>query len=261
MAASKAKPAPVDATRLETPAGGGAFALDRLTVGIFLTDQPEHRFALGTDRPSAQPLMANQGFVLPAGAQGLCLYDNDHSFLAVGLEDRLLREVGLEGADTIAPQIGTLDPLLLQMSLNASAVGDAPNALYRETMQRALAAHIAQTVQTLAPDVQALDDARLRRAVAYIHDHLGEDVSLEVLSGEAAMSAYHFARAFKAALGQSPLQYVIAERMRVAGALLTSTQLPIGDVALRVGYEDTSRFGKHFKRAMGVTPAVYRAGR
>ncbi|MEM6382235.1 MAG: AraC family transcriptional regulator [Pseudomonadota bacterium] len=260
MAGQKSKSPPVAANRLETPAGGGAFALDRLTVGIFLTDQPEHRFALGSDRPTAQPLSANQGFVLPAGAEGLCLYENDHSFLAVGLEDQLLREVGLEGADAVAPQIGTLDPLLLQMSLQAPALGEAPNALYRETMQRALAAHVAQIVQTVSAEVQALDDARLRRAVAYIHDHLADDVSLETLAGEAAVSAFHFARAFKKALGQSPLQYVIGERMRVAGVLLNTTQLPVSEIALRVGYDDTSRFGKHFKRAMGVTAGAWRNG-
>ena len=73
------------------------------------------------------------------------------------------------------------------------------------------------------------------------------------------MSAYHFARAFKAALGASPLQYVIGERMRVAGVLLKTTGLPVAEIALRVGYDDTSRFGKHFKRAFGATPAQHRA--
>lgn len=250
---------PVRAQSFDTPAGGGAFTLPRLSIGIFLTHQPGHEIAVGSDRLTRTPLAKDEGFILPAGASGLCHYDQDHTYLSVELDHALLREVGLEKPEAIVPQFGAFDPLTLQLARSAMDVSDAPSALYRETMHRALAAHLAQTVQAVPEQVAALDDARMRRAVAYIHDHLADDVSLEVLAGEAAMSAFHFARAFKAALGLSPLQYVIGERMRVAGVLLKTTALPVAEVALRVGYEDTSRFGKHFKRAFGSTPAQHRA--
>lgn len=251
---------PVRAQRVETPGGGGAFDLPKLSIGVFLTDQPGHEIAVGSDRPAHTPLKKDEGFILPAGASGLCHYDNEHTYLSVELDEALLREVGLDSPGAIAPQFGAFDPLTLQLARSTLDVADAPSALYRETMHRALAAHLAQTVQALPEDAAALDDARLRRAVTYIHDHLAEDISLEVLAGEAAMSAFHFARAFKAALGATPLQYVIGERMRVAGVLLKTTGLPVAEIALRVGYEDTSRFGKHFKRAFGATPAQHRAG-
>ena len=48
--------------------------------------------------------------------------------------------------------------------------------------------------------------------------------------------------------------------MRLAGVLLKTTRLPVAEVALRVGYDDPSRFGRHFKRAFSATPAQYRAG-
>ena len=180
--------------------------------------------------------------------------------MAVEIDDDLLREVGLDTPGSIAPHFGAFDPLTLHLAQSARDVANAPSALYRETMYRALAAHLAQHVQPAAPQVAALDDARLRRAVSYVHDHLAEDISLEILAGKAAMSPFHFARAFKAALGASPLQYVIAERMKLAGVLLKTTALPVAEIALRVGYDDTSRFGKHFKRAFGATPAQHRSG-
>lgn len=261
MSLSKTKDTgpPVRAQRLETPAGGGVFDLPKLSIGVFLTDQPAHQISVGSDRTTHTPLTKDEGFILPAGASGLCAYDEAHSFLSVELDESLLREVGLDRPSAVAPQFGAFDPLTLQLARTALDVADAPSALYRETMHRALAAHLAQSVQVSHPDVAALDDARLRRAVTYIHDHLAEDISLDVLASEAAMSAYHFARAFKSALGASPLQYVIGERMRVASVLLKTTTLPVAEIALRVGYEDTSRFGKHFKRAFGATPAQYRA--
>lgn len=249
---------PVLAKRVETSAGGGAFDLPKLSIGVFLTDQPAHEISVGSDRPAHTPLKQDEGFILPAGASGFCFYDETHSFLSVEMDESLLREVGLDSPGAIAPRFGAFDPLTLQLAKTALDVTATPSALYRETMHRALAAHLAQSVQSAHADVAALDDARMRRAVAYIHDHLAEDISLEVLAGEAAISAFHFARAFKAVLGASPLQYVIGERMRVAGVLLKTTGLPVAEIALRVGYEDTSRFGKHFKRNFGATPAQHR---
>jgi AraC family transcriptional regulator len=82
---------------------------------------------------------------------------------------------------------------------------------------------------------------------------------LEDLANAAGLSAFHFARAFRAATGQSPLQYVIALRMTRAQVLLRSSQLPVAEIAYRVGYEDVSRFGQHFKRHTGATPGAFRA--
>jgi AraC family transcriptional regulator len=48
--------------------------------------------------------------------------------------------------------------------------------------------------------------------------------------------------------------------MEQARVLLRTTRLPVTEVAFRVGYGDTSRFGQHFKREVGTTPAAFRAG-
>jgi AraC family transcriptional regulator len=105
-----------------------------------------------------------------------------------------------------------------------------------------------------------IDDARLRRAVDWIHDHLADDLSLEGMAGVAAMSPAHFARAFKAAMGASPLQYVIGARQEMAQVLLRTTGLSVAEIAFRVGYNDVSRFGQHFRRRAGTTPKAFRDG-
>lgn len=103
-----------------------------------------------------------------------------------------------------------------------------------------------------------IDDKRLQRAIAYIHDNLEAELSLDAMASEAAMSRYHFIRAFGRVTGKSPLQYVIGERMELAKVLLRTTRAPIAEVALRVGYEDVSRFGRHFRRSTGLTPGAFR---
>ena len=248
----------VKANRITTDPGGGDFSLPNLTIGVFLTDQPGHRIAVGRDATALAPLLAQQGWVMPAGAEGVCFYDAPHEFLTVELDGALMTELGVDPG-TVAPVVGGLDPLLLHLALNTEAAAEGAT-LYRETMARATAAHLAATVAPMPPEVAAIDDRRLRRAVAHIRDNLGGDLSLEALAAEAGMTGDRFARAFKSATGDTPLQYVIGARIEAAAVLLTTTDLPVAEIAYRVGYADPARFGQQFRRRMGATPAAYRAG-
>lgn len=239
------------------PAGGGAFRLEHATIGVFLGDQPEHRLALGADRAERIPLSAQQGWIMPAGAEGMCEFDRPLDFLTVSVSGQTLRDLGLHDPGSIAPVAGAIDPLLLTMALQAERFGRG-GTLYRETMEQAMAAQLVQTVAPPSPETVGIADTRLARVVDYIQAHLADDLSIDALAGLAAMNATHFAKSFKAAVGQAPLQYVIAERLIRAGVLLKTTTLPVAEVAHRVGYGDLSRFGQHFKRRYGVPPATYR---
>jgi len=239
------------------PAGGGAFHLETTTIGVFLNDQPRHRLALGQDRAQVLPLSAQQGWIMPSGAEGICEFDRPLDFLTVSIDDEMLSDLGLRDPASLKPLVGAMDPVLLAMALQAEQFGEG-GTLYRETMARAMAAHLLQTAAPAQPNVAALEDQRLRRVADYITAHLETDLSVRGMAALAGMSDAHFTRAFKAATGQSPLQYVIAERMALAGVLLRSTQLPVSEIAHRAGYGDLSRFGRHFKRHFGHTPARYR---
>ncbi len=247
----------VKANRAQLPAGGGAFQLEQLTIGVFLNDQPTHQLSLGSDKRVMHPLRAQEGWILPQGAEGLCRFDQPLDVVMVGIDGRVLSEVGLHDPSAVAPLVGAFDPLLLQMALSAESL-ESGTTLYRETMQRALAAHVAQVLEPVPDALHDIDDQRLARAVAFIHDNLSTDLSLETMADQAAMSAFHFSRAFKSQTGTSPLQFVISARMDAAKVLLKTTKLPVSQIAHRVGYEDVSRFGRHFKARVGVTPKVYR---
>ena len=101
------------------PAGGGAFRLEQTTIGVFLADQPEHRLALGSDRAEQVPLTAQQGWIMPAGAEGICEFDRPLDFLTVSVSDDVLGDLGLRDTTSLAPTVGEIDPLLLAMALQA----------------------------------------------------------------------------------------------------------------------------------------------
>jgi AraC family transcriptional regulator len=245
--------------RLHTPPGGGRFAISRLALGLFLVDQERHRIAIGSDKRLHVPLKAGEGWILPAGATGICEYDEALSFLRLEVPENLLADVGFEHHSDFRPVVGAFDPLLAQLAHQAVSIAGHASALYCETMQLALATHLAQILAPAQPRLVGIDDRRLHRALDYIHANLTANLSLEDMAAEAAMSRFHFVRAFTRALGRSPLQYVIHERMELAKLFLKTTRLPISSVAARVGYEDVSRFGQHFRRQTGTTPAAFRA--
>lgn len=249
--------AQVNTNKQLLPAGGGNYALTDLTLGIFLTDQPNHRTAAGNDGSKLLPLLKHQGWILPAGSEGRCEHDQDLELLTVSIDGKLLREVGMSAEPGFENKFGDFDPILLNLCLGAESFVRG-GTIYRETMHRALAVQIASTINPLPDWLVDIDDKRLRRVIDYIHDSLHEDLTLACMSDLAAMSATRFSRAFKSATGSSPLQYVIGARLDKAATCLRTTELTVAEIAWKVGYRDLSRFGQHFKRRFKVTPARFR---
>lgn len=242
------------------PAGGGAFALPRLSLGIFHVAQPTHQLAVGSDKLSHIPLHSGQGWIQPAGSEGLCVFDDAGLGSIVEFDTSTMTDFGIAVDDPGLLFVGTLDPLLVHL---AQAVVEATTAprLYRDTMEQAIAAQMASCLRGGRVEIgKPVGDARLSRTIAFIEDNLDKDIALADLASLAAMSPFHFSRSFKAATGKSPLQFVIAARLDRARLLLRTTRLPVAEVAYRVGYEDVSRFGQHFRRAVGASPGVYRLG-
>jgi AraC family transcriptional regulator len=90
-------------------------------------------------------------------------------------------------------------------------------------------------------------------------ENLEANLTLEQMASIVHISPYQFARQFKTTTGLPPHQYVITRRVERAQQLLRGKgELGLGDVALRVGFSDQSKFCFHFKRIVGVTPRQFR---
>lgn len=98
---------------------------------------------------------------------------------------------------------------------------------------------------------------RLAHVVAYIKSNIREQLTLEDLASKACMSKAHFVRTFKQELGQTPMEYVLNERLRLARNLLQMGGLQIQEVAMMSGFNNISYFIRAFKKEFGRTPKSY----
>jgi AraC family transcriptional regulator len=92
----------------------------------------------------------------------------------------------------------------------------------------------------------------------YIEANLEGDLAIDRMASIACLSKYHFARAFKQAVGQSPHRYVSAKRLERAKALLIHDDRSLADIALALSFSCQANFTRAFTQATGQTPSRFR---
>ena len=92
----------------------------------------------------------------------------------------------------------------------------------------------------------------------WLEHHYMQDVSLDQAAEAMGMSSFYFSRFFRTSYNQTFLEYLTAYRIDRAVELLQQTDIPVREIAVRVGYTDANYFTKVFKRHLGVTPTEYR---
>jgi AraC family transcriptional regulator, transcriptional activator FtrA len=113
--------------------------------------------------------------------------------------------------------------------------------------------------QYIEAPVPALDSTNLfADTLAWLQEHLDQPVTVNDLAARAAMSPRTFARRFLAAVGTTPYQWLVRERIRLAQRLLETSDLPVEIVAERSGFGSADNFRKHFARGLRTSPQVYR---
>lgn len=86
-----------------------------------------------------------------------------------------------------------------------------------------------------------------------------EPLDIDALATIACSSPAHFIRTFAATFGETPHRYLQRRRVERAMALLRTTELPVQDVCVAVGWSSLATFTRTFREIVGVTPARFRA--
>jgi transcriptional regulator GlxA family with amidase domain len=99
------------------------------------------------------------------------------------------------------------------------------------------------------------------RVLDYIDRNLARPLTVARLGRVVGLSEFHFIRAFRAATGQTPHQYLRARRIARAQELLVTTPLPVTEVCTAVGFSSLGSFSSVFRRLTGESPSAYRVNR
>ncbi len=205
-------------------------------------------------------------FLTPAG---VCARWNKESpsrhlslyFHADALADSGIGEEGLSLDDdpllnVCMPGIRTLtDELLGELQAGPLWSAEAADSLGRLLLIK-VARHRARHRATRNP----LTPPLLQRLVDHVQANLSERILVSDLAAAVGLSPNRFAHAYTICAGHSPHQFVMAQRLRRAQALLQNDRAPLADVAAACGFASQQHLTQVMRKRLGVTPARYRHG-
>jgi len=210
-------------------------------------------------------------FMLPGGLDfGVRLeghLESLHLYLRQQVVEEVANDFGLPHAGRVelVPKLGVRDPMIEQLALNVREVllnKDPAAHMYVDYVARLLAAHLlrkhsASGSSDVISPLGGLSRAQVERAIDYMEARLSETLTLEEVARAAGLSASHFARRFKSAMGIPPHQYLMHMRVERAKRMLQQRE-PIVEIALACGFSHQEHLTRVFRRLAGVTPASFR---
>ncbi len=222
--------------------------------GVALVEGKER--ALGPEVVVNMPAGSVHGFRFDPGTEGWVLT------LPSELLDQILRPAEGLWAELKHPRVAQ----------GAGALAGAMQDIFAEYQGRRFAR--AQMLRMLAGQVLALVARHLsgqaragqgaahplfRRLEALIEARFTERLPVAEVARALAVSPQHLSRITREATGQPVSALIAARSHREARRLLTYTNLPVQQVAFRLGYADPAHFSRVFTREAGVSPRAFRA--
>lgn len=207
--------------------------------------------------------------IVPATVEHQTNWSEESPFLLLFLEPDFLTQVAHESITTeriqLIPQYAMGDPFIDQIgrSLIAELESNAwGGRLFADSLTIALAIHLIRHYsdwqQPLREDTGGLPQRKLQQAIAYMNEHLAENLTIAAIADELEMSQYYFSRLFKQSMGVSPYQYVTQLRIEQTKYLLRTTSLSISAIAQQVGFSNQNQLAIQFRKFTGTTPSNYR---
>lgn len=98
----------------------------------------------------------------------------------------------------------------------------------------------------------------VRRAEAYIRDHLADPIGVDDVARVAGLSVSRFHERFRGELGLTPADYIQRSRCARARELLRSSGTSVTDIAFASGFSSSQYFARTFRKYTGCTPTEYR---
>lgn len=105
---------------------------------------------------------------------------------------------------------------------------------------------------------RANDNVHIEKAIAIMQARIERRLDLGELCGLLGVSHEHFIRLFTNYMGIPPMRYYARLKIEAARAMLSSTNLHVGEIADKLGFDSQFSFSRAFRHATDVSPTDYR---
>lgn len=95
-------------------------------------------------------------------------------------------------------------------------------------------------------------------SLQYMHENYADDITITQLAALENYNVSYYTSWFRKKIGCIPSEYLKMVRIDKAKEILSTTRYRIIDVAMQVGYTNSSSFTRTFKSVVGITPHQYR---
>lgn len=106
--------------------------------------------------------------------------------------------------------------------------------------------------------IPAAANESIERAIAYMEEHITENIPLDEIADEIGLSKFYFNRLFSKHIGMTPHKYFINMRVQHAKRLLMTTHDSVEEIAEKCGFDSASNFIRLFKQRTNMTPTAFR---
>lgn len=117
----------------------------------------------------------------------------------------------------------------------------------------------SQAIYSSLPGKRYHQDERILALQDWLDNHFDKTLTVLELAEHAKLSERTLKRRFKAATGETPIQYIQHLRIEAAKKRLESSQDSVEAITHQIGYENLASFIRLFKRITNMTPSGYRA--
>ena len=115
----------------------------------------------------------------------------------------------------------------------------------------------------LSTNISQLNDfensKKIKKVYEYIQENFDRKITLSEIAELVNMSVVSFNRFIKKRTGKTFIEYINDTRISYAARWLIETDLSIGEIGYKCGFNNMANFNRVFKKVKGITPSTYRA--
>lgn len=217
---------------------------------------------LSQDRFVVVPkMLSHQTAARRAGHDHLAIYATEDQLAGIearlGSLSRVRTKLGAAAVFATSPEMRTL------LGLCHASEPDLAAQSARGHLVAALLIHCLSRIErgeqlaTSTPGTHG--DALVSEVKSYISNNVAGDLPLDAIAEAFNLSRRHVTRLFRDKTGMTIGEFHERERVGRACELLTTTDLPVGEVAWRIGLDSGSALARMMRRVAGITPTAARS--